>query len=189
MKPYLYRLACSDRAGWIGDGLWGYDYAAPCDRLFASRSQAEAARDSLDAVDYLETLQEEDREGFGQPTFEVQQVATAELLFYAAQIDPDLYELERAMDLSEAPEEPDADALYALDQPEFLAWLQTLPEPVLRAAAQAETVTAVAKAAGRASAELKGASSATHTLAVVAGLHSAAATALREAIAQALPAR
>jgi hypothetical protein len=155
-RNYVYEIVCDDHRGWgaIPEGLWSPDYVEREDRLFATAAEARAV-----VADFLadSSVWTTDEAGYDPPRFSVEKVAVYEFLWG----DHDQSVIDRVIDLRGGPIK-----------------FASMPESVARFL--------LAKFGGherdwsRASASMRGASSATHTAALVAGVWNSRVTELHD---------
>jgi hypothetical protein len=163
MRNYIYEVYEIDGKGWeaVPEGLWGYDYVRPQDRLFATAKEAHAlARATMGAGCWTV----EDRDGALRdetPEIGVRKRCVYEWLF---EDDDDEAVLDRVVELHRGD-------IRLADMPVSAArWMVVM-------------FCGAAEMAGRASAALQGASSATHTAALARGLMRMRAQQIREMFA------
>lgn len=184
-SAYIYRIVCTDDAGWSGDRLWSSQYAAPASRIFGSRREAVAVRRDMDSCDYAATIADYDGDPC-QPTFAVIRVPAIEAA-YVAWLDSDMDAFDRVLSVSGLP----SPAGYVpgetedLDRETVLAWISSLPAAVRRAVLPPSPIDERAAEFRRTGASLAGASSLTHTYALMSALVAAEAEEVRRAAARA----
>lgn len=199
MKTHLYRLICADDKGWhASSGLWADGYETEDQRIFATRDEALAAKREHDDCDYAATMAppepgDEDYDEYTdnydqwrerhQPVFAIERVPAVEAAYFAWLRD-DTEVFDRVIELSGAP----APAGYVPGETEELPprevieeWIASLPKRALRAVMPPSPADKTVDSLWRESARLAGASSLTHSFALLGAYYEQQTNLLREA--------